>query len=183
MIDARVATALKFAGKTSSEPSFTAAEGYKNLEKEKEITKELKEKCYHLMTHGKETKDSTNECDTIFIFNHEAYLEGLRHHFLSLRPGEDVVNAQCMILNDRKCHQFQEEIYCVPTEIVLFVLICNGRHWWLWIADVQKKAFYVLDPVNKKKDQISDLRIKLKKFVTMNRVRFIVVGDLHSLYP
>ncbi|KAL4375374.1 hypothetical protein AHAS_Ahas05G0275400 [Arachis hypogaea] len=35
----------------------------------------------------------------------------------------------------------------------------------MWIADVQKKAFYVLDPVNKKKDQIPDLRIKLNKFV------------------
>ncbi|KAL4329588.1 hypothetical protein AHAS_Ahas13G0315100 [Arachis hypogaea] len=47
----------------------------------------------------------------------------------------------------------------------LFVPIYNGGHWWLWIADVRKKAFYVLDPVNKNKDEIPDLRIKLNKFV------------------
>ncbi|RYR62484.1 hypothetical protein Ahy_A04g020122 [Arachis hypogaea] len=38
-------------------------------------------------------------------------------------------------------------------------------HWWLWIVDVLKKAFYVLDPVNKKKKEIPDLKIKLNKFV------------------
>ncbi|QHO41443.1 uncharacterized protein DS421_5g145810 [Arachis hypogaea] len=48
---------------------------------------------------------------------------------------------------------------------ILFVPICNGGHWWLWIADINKKAFYMLDPVNKKKDEIPDLRIKLNKFV------------------
>ncbi|RYR32036.1 hypothetical protein Ahy_B01g057022 [Arachis hypogaea] len=30
-----------------------------------------------------------------------------------------VVNAHCMILNDIKCPQFQEEIHCVPTDIVV----------------------------------------------------------------
>ncbi|KAL4321529.1 hypothetical protein AHAS_Ahas14G0119600 [Arachis hypogaea] len=62
VIDAGVAAALKFATKT---------------------TEELRKKCYHWMTHVKETKDSTNEYDAIFVFNHEAHLEGLRHHFQS----------------------------------------------------------------------------------------------------
>ncbi|RYR29007.1 hypothetical protein Ahy_B01g053267 [Arachis hypogaea] len=177
------------------------------------------------MTHVKETKDSTDEYDPLFILNHKANFEGLRHHFMSLMPGEQVestvVNTHCMILNDMKCPQFEKDIYCVPTDIVesqifyslliqcmfmlgnhgenyidpktkkayrfdvdrythqrqvldkrklashlfLFVLICNGGHWWLWIADVRKKAFYVLDPVNKKKKEIPDLRIKLNKFI------------------
>ncbi|KAL4294566.1 hypothetical protein AHAS_Ahas18G0240900 [Arachis hypogaea] len=39
----------------------------------------------------------------------------------------------------------------------LFVPICNREHWWLWIADVRKKAFYVLAPLNKKIDEIPDL--------------------------
>ncbi|RYR62774.1 hypothetical protein Ahy_A04g020522 [Arachis hypogaea] len=218
VMDARVTAALKFVAKTSTEPSFTTAAGYKTPEKEKEITEELKEQCYHWMTQLKETKDTTNEYDTIFMLNHEAHLEGLRHHFLSLMPRQDVentvVNAVCMILNDRKCRWFEEEIYfylsssaCknelkyaslnfmlenygvnyidpntnkayriifltrkLASHPFLFAPVCNGGRWWLWIADVKKKAFYVLDPVNKKKDEIPETIIKLKKFV----VRLIV---------
>ncbi|RYR24744.1 hypothetical protein Ahy_B02g058269 [Arachis hypogaea] len=47
----------------------------------------------------------------------------------------------------------------------LFVPIFNGGHWWLWIADVNKKKFYVLDPINKKPEDIPDSRKELKKFV------------------
>ncbi|KAL4293208.1 hypothetical protein AHAS_Ahas18G0105100 [Arachis hypogaea] len=47
----------------------------------------------------------------------------------------------------------------------LFVPICNGGHWWLWIADVNKKKFYVLDPVNKLPEDIPDSRKELNKFV------------------
>ncbi|KAL4343685.1 hypothetical protein AHAS_Ahas11G0103100 [Arachis hypogaea] len=46
-----------------------------------------------------------------------------------------------------------------------FVPICNGGHWWLWIADVNKKKFYVLDPINKLPEHIPDSRKKLNKFV------------------
>ncbi|RYR58998.1 hypothetical protein Ahy_A05g024851 [Arachis hypogaea] len=199
-----VVAAMRFADATSAEPSLTAAEGYKTPEKEKEITEELKEKCYHWMTHVKESKDSTNEYDAIFVLNHKANFEGLKYHFLSLMPEQHVestvVNAHCMILNDIKCLQFQEEIHCVLTDIMfilenhsenyidpktnkayrmdvdqyahychfldkrklashpfMFVPIYNGGHWWLWIAEVQKK--------------------------NMNKVQFIVVADLHSPHP
>ncbi|QHN87385.1 uncharacterized protein DS421_16g554630 [Arachis hypogaea] len=47
----------------------------------------------------------------------------------------------------------------------LFVPICNGAHWWLWIVDVNKKKFYVLDPINKLPENIPDSRKKLNKFV------------------
>ncbi|QHO46860.1 uncharacterized protein DS421_6g191320 [Arachis hypogaea] len=47
----------------------------------------------------------------------------------------------------------------------LFVLIYNGGHWWLWIADVNKKKFYVLDPINKLPENIHDSRKQLNKFV------------------
>ncbi|RYR19784.1 hypothetical protein Ahy_B03g064674 [Arachis hypogaea] len=159
------------------------------------------------MTHVKETKDSTNEYEPIFVLKHEVNFEGLKHHFMSLMPKQHVeitvVNAQCMILNDIKCPRFQKDIYCMfmlgtqgekyidpktnkayqmdvdrhahyrqfldkrklASHPFLFVPIYNGGHWWLWIADVRKKAFYVLDPVNKNKDEIPDLRIKLNKFV------------------
>ncbi|RYR34800.1 hypothetical protein Ahy_A10g049834 [Arachis hypogaea] len=88
-----------------------------------------------------------------------------------------------MILNEIKTRRYQELIYIVPLDIVyahqrqfldkrklashssLFVPICNGGHWWLWIADVNKKKFYVLDPVNKLPENIPDSRKKLNKFV------------------
>ncbi|QHO19104.1 uncharacterized protein DS421_11g326040 [Arachis hypogaea] len=205
-INAGVAAALKFADATSAEPNFTAAEVYKTPEKEKEITEELKEKCYHWMTHMKETKDSTNEYDPIFVLKHEAKFEGLRHHFMSLMPEKHVESMrfilQMFMLEthgekyidpktnkdyrmdvDRYAHyrQFLDKRK-LASHPFLFVPICNGGHWWLWITDVRKKIFYMLDPVNKKKNEISDLRIKLNKFVNMNKVQFIVVANFHSLF-
>ncbi|RYR35655.1 hypothetical protein Ahy_A10g050786 [Arachis hypogaea] len=114
-----------------------------------------------------------------------------------------------MILNSIKYRWYQEQIYIVPQDIVIFMLeshgmgntdkrtnktyrfdipqydhhhcfldkrklashpflfvpLCNGGHWWLWIADVKKKAFYVLDPINKKKEEIPESRVKLNEFV------------------
>ncbi|RYR34265.1 hypothetical protein Ahy_A10g049027 [Arachis hypogaea] len=42
------------------------------------------------------------------------------------------------------------------------------RHWWLWIADVNKREFYVLDPINKPKKYIPKARVQLNKFVGFN---------------
>ncbi|RYR49049.1 hypothetical protein Ahy_A07g035333 [Arachis hypogaea] len=44
----------------------------------------------------------------------------------------------------------------LATHPFIFVPISNGAHWWLWIADVNKKKFYVLDPINKKPEEIPD---------------------------
>ncbi|RYR04063.1 hypothetical protein Ahy_B06g083602 [Arachis hypogaea] len=136
------------------------------------------------MTQVKETKDTTHEYDITFILNHEADLEGFRHHFLSLMPREDVDYTNFMLENHGKnyidqntnkayrinINQYAHYLHYLDKRKLashpfLFVPICNGGHWWLWIADVKKKAFDVLDPINKMKDEIPDLRIKLNKFV------------------
>ena len=57
------------------------------------------------------------------------------------------------------------EIFYYFSKRQLFVPICNGAHWWLWIVDVNKKKFYVLDPINKLPENIPDSRKKLNKFV------------------
>ncbi|QHO13398.1 uncharacterized protein DS421_15g515220 [Arachis hypogaea] len=49
----------------------------------------------------------------------------------------------------------------------LFVPICNGGHWWLWIANVNKKKLYVLDLINKLSEHIPNSRKKLNKFVCL----------------
>ncbi|KAL4391535.1 hypothetical protein AHAS_Ahas03G0254800 [Arachis hypogaea] len=82
VMDAGVTAALQYAKEMSAEPSLSTHEGFKTPVKEKEITEELREKCYHLMTQLKVYKDTTNEYDTIFLLDHEAYLEWARFHFM-----------------------------------------------------------------------------------------------------
>ncbi|KAL4275436.1 hypothetical protein AHAS_Ahas20G0107000 [Arachis hypogaea] len=60
VVDAGVMAALKFAEATTSEPTLPAAEVYKTPEKKIKITNELIEKCYHWMTHVKQTRDGSN---------------------------------------------------------------------------------------------------------------------------
>ncbi|RYR61759.1 hypothetical protein Ahy_A04g018963 [Arachis hypogaea] len=31
----------------------------------------------------------------------------------------------------------------------IFAPVCYLEHWWLWVADVRKKKFFVLDPYHK----------------------------------
>ncbi|QHO20131.1 uncharacterized protein DS421_11g335180 [Arachis hypogaea] len=212
VVDVGVTAALKFAEGTSSEPTLPVAQVYKTPQKKTKITNELVEKCYHWMTHMKQTKDGTNEYEPVFVLKHEALYEGLREYFMFLMPEEQVhavvVSIHSMILNEIKTKRYQEQIYIVPLDIVnfmlgthgveytdkrtnkayrfdieqyahhrqfldkrklashpfLFVPIFNGGHWWLWIADVNKKKFYVLDLINKLSENIADSRKQLNKF-------------------
>ncbi|RYQ85374.1 hypothetical protein Ahy_B10g104926 [Arachis hypogaea] len=45
----------------------------------------------------------------------------------------------------------------------IFAPVCYGEHWWIWMADVRKKKFCILDPYHKKCP--SPDRLKLNKFV------------------
>ncbi|RYR37948.1 hypothetical protein Ahy_A09g042865 [Arachis hypogaea] len=164
VVDAGVTATLKFAEATFSEPTLPAAEVFKTLEKKIKISKELIEKCYHWMTHVKTTKDSSNEYDTIFVLKDEALYEGLREYFVSLMPKEQnfMLGTHGVDYTDKrtnKAYRFDIEQYAHQRQFLekrklashpfLFVPICNGVHWWLWIADVNKKKFYVLDLINK----------------------------------
>ncbi|RYQ82600.1 hypothetical protein Ahy_B10g101183 isoform A [Arachis hypogaea] len=158
------------------------------------------------MTHVKITKDSSNEYDTIFVLKHEALYEGMILNQIKVRRYEeqiyivplDIVNFMLerhgMDYTDKstnKAYKFDVEQYAhyrqfldkrkLASHPFLFVSICNGAHWWLWIADVNKKKFYVLDPVNKPRKDIPESRVKLNKFV-MRGVRFTVVASLYLLF-
>ncbi|RYR25955.1 hypothetical protein Ahy_B02g060011 [Arachis hypogaea] len=61
--------------------------------------------------------------------------------------------------------KYNTEIFYHFPKPQLFISVCHGGHWWLWIFDVKKKAFYVLDPIKKKKNEIPQSRITLNKFV------------------
>ncbi|RYR47611.1 hypothetical protein Ahy_A07g033554 [Arachis hypogaea] len=108
----------------------------------------------------------------------------------------------CLILNQQNIKRFQEEIYCLPPDIVvrctsikpwnmaignhpddeflqpktkkpfrIFAPVCYFDHWWLWVADVRKIKFYILDPYHKTCP--SEVRMKLNKFVryVISRIR------------
>ncbi|QHO18785.1 uncharacterized protein DS421_11g323490 [Arachis hypogaea] len=140
VVDAEVIAALKFIEGTSSEPSLPAAQGL---------------------------------------------YKGLREYFMSLMPGEQVHAVNFMLgthgvkyidKRTNKAHRFDIQQYAHHRQFLdkrklashpfIFVPICNGEHWWLWLVDVNKKKFYVLDHINKKPEDIPDLRKELmNKFV------------------
>ncbi|RYQ98902.1 hypothetical protein Ahy_B07g086726 [Arachis hypogaea] len=110
-------------------------------------------------------------------------------------PESPVVSIHSMILNQIKVRRYQEQIYIVPLDIVNFMLGTHGmectdkrtnkayrfdieqyahHRQFLHkrklashplIADVNKKKFYVLDPVNKLPEHIPDSKKQLNKFV------------------
>ncbi|KAL4275625.1 hypothetical protein AHAS_Ahas20G0125900 [Arachis hypogaea] len=47
----------------------------------------------------------------------------------------------------------------------IFAPVCYSEHWWIWVADVRKKKFYILDPYHKTCP--SKPRMKLNKFIGM----------------
>ncbi|RYR50068.1 hypothetical protein Ahy_A07g036623 [Arachis hypogaea] len=175
VVDAGVTAALKFAEATTSEPSLPAAEVHKTPEKNIKITNDLIEKCYHWMTHVKRTRDGSNEYEAIFVLKHEALYKGLREYFVSNNFMLGTHGASDTDKRTNKAYMFDIEQYAYHCQFLdkrklasypfLFVPICNGAHWWLWIIDVNKKKFYVLDPINKLPENIPDSRKKLNKFV------------------
>ncbi|RYQ79344.1 hypothetical protein Ahy_Scaffold6g108073 [Arachis hypogaea] len=184
VVDAGVTAALKFAEGPSSTPTLPATQVYKTPQKKIKITKELIEKCYHWMTHAKQTKDGSNEFDAILVLKHEPLYEGLREYFMSLMPGEQMHATNFMLgthgvnytdKRTNKAYRFDIEQHAHHRQFLdkrklashpfLFVPICNGGHWWLWIADVNKKKLYVFDPINKEPENIPDSRKQLNKFV------------------
>ncbi|RYR39001.1 hypothetical protein Ahy_A09g044385 [Arachis hypogaea] len=53
----------------------------------------------------------------------------------------------------------------------IFAPVCYSDHWWMWVADVRKKKFYILDPYHKTCP--SKARMKLNKFIgyVISRIR------------
>ncbi|KAL4306961.1 hypothetical protein AHAS_Ahas16G0230600 [Arachis hypogaea] len=112
-----------------------------------------------------------------------------KFHLVSLAPKSHIeakiVTAMCFIINQQNIQRFQEEVYCLPPDIVnmalanhpddvflqpkndkpfkIFAPVCHSHHYWLWIADTRKRKFYIVDPLHNKSP--SDARTALNKFV------------------
>ncbi|KAL4293097.1 hypothetical protein AHAS_Ahas18G0094000 [Arachis hypogaea] len=45
----------------------------------------------------------------------------------------------------------------------IFAPVCYGKYWWIWMIDVKKRKFHVIDPYHKTCP--SKERMKLNRFV------------------
>ncbi|RYR67382.1 hypothetical protein Ahy_A03g013720 [Arachis hypogaea] len=60
----------------------------------------------------------------------------------------------------------------------IFAPFCYSKHWLIWVADVRKRKFYILDPYHKTCS--SEAKMKLNKFVeyVISRMRVYAGGHL-----
>ncbi|RYR16409.1 hypothetical protein Ahy_B04g073417 [Arachis hypogaea] len=86
-------------------------------------TGDMKEKCYIWATRVKTYADgSTNEFDNLCtLIAQDKYILN-RMHLASLQAGSyiesEIVSAMCLILNQKNDKRFQEQVYCLPPDIV-----------------------------------------------------------------
>ncbi|KAL4275685.1 hypothetical protein AHAS_Ahas20G0131900 [Arachis hypogaea] len=169
-----------------------------------QITDDMKEKCYIWGTRLKTYADgSTDEYDHICTLMAQDNYILYRMHLASLQAESyiesEIVSAMCHILNRKNDKRFQEQVYCLPPDIVsmalskhpngefispktnkeftIFVPVCYSGHWWLWVIDTTKRRCRILDPLHKKAP--SNERKQLNKFTgyVFSRLRAYAGGE------
>ncbi|RYQ85707.1 hypothetical protein Ahy_B10g105297 [Arachis hypogaea] len=113
-----------------------------------QITDDMKEKCYIWATRVKTyVDDSTNEFDNLCtLIAQDNYILN-RMHLASLQEESyiesEIVSAMCLILNQKDDKRFQEQIYCLPPDIVSMAVSKhpNGK----FISPKTNKEFSVKD--------------------------------------
>ncbi|QHN77075.1 uncharacterized protein DS421_19g649480 [Arachis hypogaea] len=88
-----------------------------------EDTSDMKEKCYLWAIRVKTYADGlTNEFDTVYTLQAQDKYILSKLHLASLATEThieaEIVSAKCFILNQQKIKRFQEEVYCLPPDIV-----------------------------------------------------------------
>ncbi|RYR26136.1 hypothetical protein Ahy_B02g060294 [Arachis hypogaea] len=101
----------------------------------------------HVMVNSLPVNDFSKHSYIVYLIN-------FHPNFMLVTHGESYTDKRT-----NKAYRFDIEQYAHHRQFLdkrklashpfLFVPICNGAHWLLWIANVNKKKFYVLDPVNK----------------------------------
>ncbi|QHO13022.1 uncharacterized protein DS421_15g511940 [Arachis hypogaea] len=93
-----------------------------------QITDDMKQKCYIWGTRLKEDADgNTNEYEEMCTLIAQDEYILMRMHLASLQAKSDIesqiVSAICLILNQKNEKRFQEQIYCLPPDIVSMALL------------------------------------------------------------
>ncbi|RYR42508.1 hypothetical protein Ahy_A08g038980 [Arachis hypogaea] len=165
--------------KQSGEESF---EKFETPLKSNEISAEMKEKCY-LWATGVKTygNGSTNEYDAVCTLKAQDRFILSKIHFVSLKA-DTHIEAENMAIGNHSGGEFLQPKTPKPFRVkvypmfipflnlkklashqYIFAPICYSEHWWLWVADVRNKKFYILDPYHKTCP--SEGRMKPNKFV------------------
>ncbi|KAL4397235.1 hypothetical protein AHAS_Ahas01G0171600 [Arachis hypogaea] len=165
---------------------------FETPERTNKVTSDMKEKCYLWAIRVKTYADGlTNEFDTIYTLQAQDRYTLSKLHLASLASEThieaEIVSAMCFILNQQKIKRFQEEVYCLPPDIVnmalgnhpkgIFAPVCHSQHWWLWLADTRKQKFYIVDPYHTKSssDERTALIHSLCNFVLLWLYPFIEI--------
>ncbi|RYQ87467.1 hypothetical protein Ahy_B09g094986 [Arachis hypogaea] len=112
----------------------------------KQITDDMKQKCYIWGTRLKEDADgNTNEYEEMCTLVAQGEYILMRMHLASLQAKSDIetqiVSAICLILNQKNEKRFQEQIYCLPPDIVSMALSDHPKGEF--ISPKTKKEFRV----------------------------------------
>ncbi|RYR46793.1 hypothetical protein Ahy_A07g032613 [Arachis hypogaea] len=111
-----------------------------------QIPDDMKQKCYIWGTRLKEdAKGDTDEYEEICTLIGQGEYILMRTHLASLQAKSDIesqiVSAICLILNQKNEKRFQEQIYCLPPDIVSMALSDHPRGEF--ISPKTKKEFRV----------------------------------------
>ncbi|RYQ82106.1 hypothetical protein Ahy_B10g100694 [Arachis hypogaea] len=165
-------------------PADQIFEKFETLVRRMESSADMKEKFYLWATHVKTYRDEgTNDWEPICILNAQQLMQLSKIYFASLKVST-YIEAENMAIGNHDGGEFLQPKTKKPFNIedykmfipfldlkklashpYIFVPICYAEHWWLWVADVRKKKFCILNPYHKTCP--SKPRMKLNKFVVI----------------
>ncbi|RYR65533.1 hypothetical protein Ahy_A03g011467 [Arachis hypogaea] len=138
------------------------------------MSAEMKEKCYLWVTRIRTyLDDSADEYDLFCTLNVQQPLVLSRVHFASLKA-TSYIEVDNMAIENHPNGEFLQPKFKKPFNVEdypmfipfldrkkleshpymfhIFAPVCYSNHWWIWVADVRKKKFYILDPYHKTYD-------------------------------
>ncbi|QHO56879.1 uncharacterized protein DS421_3g77500 [Arachis hypogaea] len=95
-------------------------------------TTDMKQKCYHWAIRVKSySNERTNEFDDIGRLQAGDIYTLSKFYLASLAPKthieSEIVSAMCFILNQQNIQRFQEEVYCLPPDIVNMAIVNHPK--------------------------------------------------------
>ncbi|QHN95566.1 uncharacterized protein DS421_18g610800 [Arachis hypogaea] len=113
-------------------------------------TTDMKQKCYHWAIRVKTYVDGlTDEFDNICRLQAQDIYTLSKFHLASLAPKmhieAEIVSAMCFIVNQQNIQRFQEEVYCLPPDIVARNMVLANHPEGVFLQPKNNKPFRVED--------------------------------------
>ncbi|RYR14658.1 hypothetical protein Ahy_B04g071321 [Arachis hypogaea] len=106
------------------QPADQFFEKFETPARRRELSADLKEKCYLWATHIKAYEDGgTNKWEPMCILHAQQPMRMSKIYFTSLKARlnieAEIVTAMCLILNKQNIRRFEEQIYCLPLNMAI----------------------------------------------------------------